>query len=53
MSRVEAISKATEIEASKMFDNDMVITSIEFMFFSSNIQMGIINTYYFFKSNIG
>ena len=36
-----------------MFDNDMLITVVEFMFYSQNIKTGVIYTYYFFESNIG
>ena len=37
MSSEEAMSKAAEIETSEMFDNDMLVTAIEFMFYSNNI----------------
>ena len=53
MTRDKALEIANKIEEAQMFDNDMKVTCIEFMFYSNNNKLGIINSYYFFRSNVG
>ena len=53
MNKTEAEKEFQDFKQSGHLDNEMLLTSVEFMFFNNNIHTGIIYSYLFFISNRG
>jgi len=50
MSKTESIEELKKFRNTGIFDNEMLLTSAEFMFYNNNINIGVIQTYYFFRT---
>lgn len=53
MNKTEAMAQADQIRELGMFDNEMLVTSVETFYYTHSISVGLIFTYNFFKSNTG
>ena len=53
MSVTEAAEEITKLRESKFLENGMLMTSVEFMFYSNNVKTGIIYSYDILKTAVG
>ena len=53
MSKSEATIECDKFAESGFLDNEMLMTSVEFMFYDNNDDLGVIYTYFFYRSNSG
>ena len=50
MSKDEANIEMKKFGHSGIFGNEMLLTAAEFMYYNNNINIGVIYTYYFFRT---